>query len=183
MSLPILHTDRLRLRSWSEDDAPVFHEWWGDPRVTWWESSHTPEASLRKLKEVLARCATMPEGLGGWAVEARDPDGIVGRVVGNVVLQPAPYNQTVELGYHLAHDCWGRGYATEAACGALRHGFLTLRLPVVSAVVQVDNLASHKVATSVGLREIGPKTFNGRPHRLYQISREEALALDWAAVI
>ena len=177
MSPPILHSGRLRLRPWSQDDAADFHRLWGDPRVAWWENTHTPEASLRKLEEVLARCATMPEGLGWWAVEARD----TGRVVGNVVLQPAPYDETTELGYHLVHGCQGRGYATEAACGVLRHGFRVLRLPVVSAMVHVDNRASHQVAVRLGLREIGPKTFNGMPHLMYRITREEALALDWAA--
>ena len=115
----------------------------------------------------------MPEGLGWWAVEERDKE----RVVGNVVLQPAPYDETTELGYHLAHVFWGRGYATEAAGGVLRHGLFTLRLPVVSAVVHVDNRASQQVAAQVGLRAVGPKIHNGMPHILYKISREEALAL------
>lgn len=179
MPPPILHTARLRLRPWSEDDATAFHGLWGDPRVTWWESSHSARASQRKLEGVLARCAAMPEGLGWWAVEERGTDRIAGRVVGNAVLQPAPYDETAELGYHLAHDFWGRGYASEAAGAALRHAISTLALPVVSAVVHVDNHASHRVATRIGLREIGPMTFKGMPHLLYRITREEALALEW----
>ena len=161
MSLPTLLTRRLRLRPWSEEDASTFHGFWGDPRVTWWGNTHTPEASQRKLDEVLARCQTMPEGLGWWAVEERDKE----RVVGNVVLQPAPYDETTELGYHLAHGFWGRGYATEAAFGVLRHGFFTLRLPVVSAVVHVDNRASQQVAARAGLLAVGPKNHgpNGNP--------------------
>ena len=177
MTLPTLLTGRLRLRAWTEGDAGAFHELWGDPRVIWWGHTATPEASLRKLAEVLARCATMPEGLGWWAVEARDTR----RVVGNIVLRPASYDDTTELGYHLARDGWGRGYATEAARAALCHGFSTLRLPVVSAVVHVDNHASHRVAARVGLRASGSITYNGMPHVLYELSREEALALDGAA--
>ncbi|MCH7479070.1 MAG: GNAT family N-acetyltransferase [SAR324 cluster bacterium] len=172
-ALPTLLTDRLRLRPWTKDDAPAFHGIWGDPRVIWWGNTESPAASRRKLDEVLARCAAMPEGLGWWAVEMRDSLG----VVGNVVLQPAPYNHTIELGYHFAHDAWGRGYATEAARGALRYAFFTLALPVVSAVVQVDNHASHRVAARVGLRAKGTITYNGLPHRLYELRHEEALTL------
>lgn len=152
---------------------------WGDPRVIWWGHAPTPEASRRKLDEVLARCAAMPDGMGWWAVEVRES----GRVVGNIVLQPAPYNDTAELGYHLMHGAWGRGYATEAACAALRHGFTALALPAVSAVVHVDNEVSHRVAARVGLRAAGPITHNGMPHLLYELSRGEARARAWAATV
>ena len=177
MTLPRLQTRRLDLRPWTLDDAGAFHGLWGDPRVIWWGHAATPEASLRKLEDILVRCAAMPDGLGWWALEARD----TGRVVGNLVLRPAPYDDTAELGYHLAHGAWGRGYATEAACAALRHSFVSLALPVVSAVVRVDNHPSHRVALRVGLRSTGPITHNGRPHLRYQLERDEALAKDWAA--
>ena len=177
MSLSTLHTGRLRLRPWTKDDVSTFHVVFGDPRVTWWETSHSPETSSRRMKGMLARCADMPEGMGWWAVEERD----MGEVIGSAVLQPAPYDETAELGYHLAHAAWGHGFATEAAKAVLRHGFLTLELPVVTAVVHVENHASHQVAIRVGLREVGPKTFNTMPHLLYRLSREEAFALDWAS--
>ena len=63
-ALPTLLTDRLRLRPWTEDDGPAFHEIWGDPRVIRWGHTESPAASRQKLSEVLARCAAMPEGLG-----------------------------------------------------------------------------------------------------------------------
>lgn len=176
MAVPTLLPDRLRLRPWTENDGVAFHEIWGDPRVIWWGHTPTPEASHGKLEEILARCAAMPKGLGWWAVEARD----AGRVVGNAVLQPAPYNDTAELGYHLAHGAWGRGYATEAACAVLRYGFGSLALPVVSAVVQVDNEPSHRVISRIGMDSVGPIPFSGMPHILYELKRENALALDWA---
>ncbi len=118
----------------------------------------------------------MPEGLGWWAVEARDS----GRVVGNAVLQPASYNDAAELGYHLSHGAWGRGYATEAACAVFRYGFASLALPVVSAVVQVGNEPSHRVIYRIGMRSVGPIPFNGMPHILYELKRENAFALAWA---
>ena len=177
MATPILLSDRLRLRPWTEADAAVFHELWGDPRVIWGGHTPTPEASRRQLGEVVARSAEMPQGLGWWAVEARD----TGRVVGNAVLRPAPYDDSAELGYHLMHAAWGQGYATEAARAALHHAFATLALPVVSAVVSVDNSASHRVLERIGMRPTGPITFNGMPHLRYELSRQDALASDWAA--
>ncbi len=47
--------------------------------------------------------------------------------MGNAVLRPAPYDDTAELGYHLMHEAWGQGYATEAARAVLLHDFGVLR--------------------------------------------------------
>lgn len=176
MALPTLISERLRLRAWTIGDAGAFHELWGDPRVIWWGHTPTPAASRQKLEEILARCAALPAGLGWWAVEARDS----GRVVGNAVLQPAPYNDSAEVGYHLSHGAWGSGYATEAACAVLRHGFASLALPLISAVVEVNNDSSHRVISRIGMRTVGPIPFNNMPHILYELKQQEALALAWA---
>ena len=117
MALPTLLTDRLRLRPWTEEDGLAFHEISGDPRVIWWGHTESPAASSQKLEEILARVRAMPEGLGWWAVEARDG----GRVVGNAVLQPATYDDTAELGYHLVHEAWGRVALRFFDFGAARH--------------------------------------------------------------
>ncbi len=180
MALPTLLTGRLRLRAWTAEDGAAFHGLWGDPRVIWWGHAATSEASVRKLEEILARCAAMPEGMGWWAVEAREAENvvenIVGNILGNVVLQPAPYDGTAELGYHLAHAAWGRGYATEATRAVISHGFSALALPAVSAVVAVDNHASHRVAARLGLGATGPITHNGMPHIRYELARKGALS-------
>lgn len=136
--------------------------------MIWWDHAETPADSRRRLDEVLRQCAAMPAGLGWWAVERREG----GRLLGNAVLRPAPYDDTAELGYHLLHEAWGHGYATEAARALVRHGFGTLALPVISAVVHVDNGASHPVAERAGLRVTGPLTFHGLPHLRYEINRE-----------
>lgn len=177
MNQPTLVTSRLRLRSWTMEDAAEFHRLWGDARVIWWGHSPAPEASLGRLADVLARCAAMANGLGWWALEEREN----GRLVGNAVLQPAPYDQTIELGYHLMRESWGQGFATEAACAVLSHGFSTLALPVISAVVHVEKQASQRVVARAGLRLTGPLTFNEMPHLRYELTREESRALDWAA--
>ena len=172
---PVLLSDGLRLRPWSMVDVELFHTIWGDPRVIWWGENKDLSTTEGTLSSVLERIRSMPAGMGWWAVESRDS----GAMLGNVVFRPAPYDKTAELGYHLAHAAWGQGIATRAAVMVLRHGFTTLAVPEVSAVVHVDNAPSHAVATRLGLRDTGPIEYNKLPHRRYALTAGQAQSQAW----
>ena len=69
---------------------------------------------------------------------------------------------------------WGRGYATEAGRALLRHGFVTLGLAELHAVVEEPNAASHAVARRIGLRDAGTTAaYYGRELRHYLLRRGE----------
>lgn len=94
-------------------------------------------------------------GLGHWAVEERD----AGRLVGAVGLlqhddwTATPY--TVEVGWLIAKDAWGRGYATEAGRAALSYAFDELGLERVICIVDPRNRSSRRVAEKLALRLAG----------------------------
>ncbi|CUS06195.1 GCN5-related N-acetyltransferase [Candidatus Promineifilum breve] len=56
-----------------------------------------------------------------------------------------------DIGYELAPDAWGHGYATEAARAIVRFGFETLGLHRISADTVADNTASARVLQKLGL--------------------------------
>ena len=56
-----------------------------------------------------------------------------------------------DIGYELAPDEWGHGYATEAARAILRFGFEELGLHRISAETVGDNTASARVLQKLGL--------------------------------
>ena len=61
----------------------------------------------------------------------------------------------IEIGYWLARDCWGRGYAAEAAgalVAALRAAF---ERPRIIAECRPDNAASWRVLEKLGFRPTG----------------------------
>ena len=58
----------------------------------------------------------------------------------------------VEIGWRLRRDAWGRGYATEAAREALRHGFETLGLEEIVSFTAVANEPSRAVMRRIGMR-------------------------------
>ena len=62
-------------------------------------------------------------GFGYWAVEVPGVGDFIGFVGLSVPRFEAHFTPCVEIGWRLAADHWGRGYATEAARVALAFGF------------------------------------------------------------
>ena len=60
-----------------------------------------------------------------------------------------------ELGFWIAVECWGKGYATEAARAVLRFGFEQLGLNRIYAHHMVRNPASGRVLATVGMQREG----------------------------
>ena len=57
----------------------------------------------------------------------------------------------IEIGWRLAYDCWGHGYATEAAKAAARFGFETLGLREIISFAPEGNVRSLKVMSKIGM--------------------------------
>ena len=79
------------------------------------------------------------------------PDGE--RVIGNCGIRCKPKNDwEADIGFELAADHRGRGYATEAALAIVNFGFQELALHRISSWCIADNTASARVLERVGLR-------------------------------
>jgi RimJ/RimL family protein N-acetyltransferase len=63
-----------------------------------------------------------------------------------------------EIGWAIARDCWGRGYATEGAEAAIAYAFNELGWTDVIHSIDPDNVASQAVARRLGSRNLGPGT-------------------------
>lgn len=80
----------------------------------------------------------------------------VSRIVGGVGFGPCG-GEPHELGYWITPDCWGRGYATEAARAAIEIA-RTVRVPRLTAGHFVDNPASGRVLRKLNFRPTGHMT-------------------------
>ncbi|WP_338031890.1 GNAT family N-acetyltransferase [Cedecea colo] len=102
-------------------------------------------------------------GYGNWAISLREaPERIVG--FAGISVRTLNGSLTNNLGYRFSTDVWGRGIATEFCQFALTHGFETLGLQEITAVVRPDHLASQRVLIKAGLRLTG--TTDDVPHSL-----------------
>ena len=139
--IPVLTTAGLCLREWRDDDLAAFAALNADPRVM----EHFPkllsrdesDATAARIREHFAR-----HGFGLWAVEVVGVADFIGFVGLSVPAFEAPFTPCVEIGWRLACEHWGRGYATEAVRAALGFGFESLELEeIVSFTVAANQLA------------------------------------------
>jgi hypothetical protein len=63
----------------------------------------------------------------------------------------AHFTPCVEIGWRLAYEYWGYGFATEGAKAALGYGFNTLKLPEIVAMTAVGNQRSRNVMEKLGM--------------------------------
>ena len=144
-------TERLVLRRSRPEDAPTISAYRSDPEVNrqqGWERTDA-EAVRVEIEEMAGRAPGEP---GGWvqlSVEERD----TGRLVGDVGMSPAEPG-AIKVGYTIAPEMQGRGYATEAVGALVAYAFDTLGAEVVRAYASAENTSSIRVAEKVGMRLI-----------------------------
>jgi [ribosomal protein S5]-alanine N-acetyltransferase len=154
MSLqPTLTTGRLLLRPFAAADAPRVTELVGAWEIADTTLSIPHPYELRMAEEWIG---SHEEGfaqgtLASFAVTLRKEGTLVG-AVGLSVHSP---HARAELGYWFGRDCWGRGYASEAAAALLDFAFDELRLHRVYAFHLTRNPASGRVMRKIGMRYEG----------------------------
>ena len=144
----MIHTERLLLRRWRDSDRAPFAAMNADPAVM----EHMQGVMSREWSDdFIDRIEAHWEahGWGLWAVEVPD----VASFVGYVGLWPAEYLAPgmVEVGWRLAREHWGHGYATEAAREGLRYGFETVGLDEIVSFTVPQNTRSRAVMERIGL--------------------------------
>jgi len=146
-----LETERLLIRTWKPDDRPAFVALASDPEVVRYVHGGTPYAE-HEIEEFLTRQARQLAQFDvqmGVMIE-KETD----RVIGLAGAQPALSSGDYEIGWWLARDVWGRGYATEAGGAAMRHVLDTLQHPRVIAVIDPANEPSKRVAERLGMTHV-----------------------------
>jgi RimJ/RimL family protein N-acetyltransferase len=180
MACPMIETERLFLREWRDTDLDEFAAINADPAVMeYFPETYTEERTRRFVARIRESWAEL--GYGLWAVERKD----TGRFIGYVGLWPATFpahfTPSVEVGWRLAADQWGRGYATEGARAALTYGFETVGLDEIVSFTSGLNVRSWRVMERLGMRRDGggdfeyPSVPEGHPtraHVLYRIRRD-----------
>lgn len=140
-------TDRLTLRTFREDDLPLYAALNVDPAVV----EYLGGPLSREDSDDIAAYANdlhASEGIGLLAVE-RAADGRFLGMCGVHVLDWYP--DDLEVGWRLAREHWGHGYATEAASAWLRIAFEQCRAARVISVTDAPNVRSIAVMHRLGM--------------------------------
>ena len=142
-------TERLRLREFARDDWRAVLEYQRDPRyLRYYPWADRTENDVREFVGTFVEWGLeTPRRRFQLAVVCRDD----GRLIGNCGIRRASDNDDeAELGYELNPDCWGQGYATEAAAAMVEFGFKELGLQRITSWCIADNTASARVLERLG---------------------------------
>ena len=159
-----IDTERLFIRPWTDDDRPAFKALTDNPLVM--EHVHRGEPyNASEIDEWFSRQARHMATYGfcmGALVEKAS-----GEVIG--VAGTQPLGDDLEIGWWLASDRWGRGYATEAGAAAMDYVLNHLQRPRAIAIIHPTNEPSKRVAARLGMQYEGRFTGEQLRHRLPQL--------------
>lgn len=91
------------------------------------------------------------QGMSFLAMELKATGEFIGMNGLNRPGHQLPFTPCVEVGWRLAHEHWGKGYAQEGARAALRYGFETLQLPEIVSFTATGNARSRHVMERIGM--------------------------------
>ncbi|MDJ0843293.1 GNAT family N-acetyltransferase [Crocosphaera sp.] len=169
-------TARLKLREWKEADKEPFFELNSDPRVMeFMPKLLSKEESDRLVERIQARFKE--DGYSFWAVELIENETLIGLMGLSIPKFDSFFTPCVEIGWRLAYDYWGKGYATEGAKASLNYGFHELGLSEIVSFTVPQNIRSRRVMERIGMHYVGefnhpllPKTHPLEKHVLYKIN-------------
>jgi RimJ/RimL family protein N-acetyltransferase len=175
-----LETERLWLRQWIESDREPFARLNADPRVMEFLPSILDRAASDAMVDLI-QTKIIEKGWGFWAVESKQDQQFIGFVGLEIPKADLPFSPCVEIGWRLAFEYWGKGYATEAAKAALKFGFDRLELPEIVSFTTIDNHRSSAVMERLEMNRDAetfehsslPPGHTLREHCLYRLSREK----------
>jgi RimJ/RimL family protein N-acetyltransferase len=169
---PLL-TARLELRPWHDDvaDRDANARICADVDVMRFVGAGTA-LTRPQANEQMTRFIEHWErhGFGLRAAVLRESGELIGFVGVARAGEPGVRPGDVEIGWRLAREHWGKGYATEGARAVRDHAFAALRLARLVAFIRPANDASIAVARKLGMEHLRDGTCRrGMPLRIYAI--------------
>jgi ribosomal-protein-alanine N-acetyltransferase len=148
-NLPVIETERLRLRKLSMRDAGDVYEYASEPQVAehvTWEHHRNISDSMHFLRIMIQQ---YDEGTPSpWGIIYKE----IGKLVGTIGFHVwSPQNSYAEVGYALSKDYWNKGIMTEAYSEVIKFGFERMKLNRIEATCKLANTASEKVMLKCGM--------------------------------
>jgi RimJ/RimL family protein N-acetyltransferase len=149
-----IESERLILRRFRESDLSHFVAYRNDPEVARYQSwdSFDEREAMAFIREMASAQPGVPGEWFQFAIESKKMGGLVGDCALQVDGQE-PYR--AEIGFTLAREHQGRGFASEAVSRLLDYAFDTLDLHRIVAIADCRNKPSWTLLERVGLRREG----------------------------
>lgn len=152
--VPVLETQRLRLRGHRPLDIEHLAPMWADPAVVRFIGSGPRSRTLvwRNLLRHVGSWALL--GYGYWVIERRDTGAFIGEIglMENQRQTEPSFPGTPEAGWATVPEAWGNGYATEALRAVIDWTDRHLSAPQLCCIFDPKHKASQRVAAKVGFQ-------------------------------
>lgn len=148
-TIPVIETERLVLRPFTDQDAPQVHRLLGSPdiaRTTLNLPYPYPDGAAGAWIATHAEQVEQGEGVN-WAITHKEDDAIMGTISLGFAMKHARGS----LGYWLGVPFWNHGYMSEAALAVTNYAIDNLSLHRVEAMCFPRNDASRRVMEKAGL--------------------------------
>lgn len=169
MAVPVLETDRLRLRGHTVEDFDAVAGMWGDPDVVRFISGKpaTREESWARLMRYAGHWTLL--GYGFWVIEEKSSGRFLGEGgFADFKRDMTPGIEAPEQGWALTAAAHGKGYATEAVRAMIAWAEPHFGRRDFACIISPTNTASIRVAEKSGYREVVRTTYKGEPTILLQ---------------
>ena len=171
--VPILETARLRLRGHRENDLGAHAAIMGDPEVVRFLGGN-PLPREEAWRRMLAGAGVWSLiGYGYWAIERKEDGAYLGLAgFADFKRDMTPSIEGLpEMGWILAPEGQGKGYATEAVTAALEWADAELPAPEIAAIISHGNQSSIRVAEKAGFGHREDAFYKGEPILLFRRRR------------
>jgi RimJ/RimL family protein N-acetyltransferase len=172
--VPVIETERLRLRGHRPEDFAESAAMWADPVVTRYIGGKplTEEDVWARLLRYVGHWAWM--GFGYWVVEEKasgDFAGEVGLSDWKREIEPS-LKGVPEVGWVLATRAHGKGYAREAVRAVIAWGDANVStanavLGRMVCIIHPEHVRSIRVAEKCGFQQVQRTTYQGEPTILF----------------
>lgn len=168
---PIIETERLILRKFTEKDFEAVYEFNSNKEVQKY-TGDTLITSLEAAKELIKNVFQKDYktyGYGRWATIYKPTN----KLIGFAGLKYLPEFDETDIGFRFLPEYWGKGIATEASKEIIKYGFEQFNLKRIIGIAIPDNIGSCTVLEKIGLSYYKTDDYDGdgKEYNWYQVKR------------
>jgi RimJ/RimL family protein N-acetyltransferase len=168
--IPVIETERLKLREWRLSDADPFVRFFADREFSRFVGG---PLDAGKAWQMMATEAGHWElrGFGMWVVEVKGGPAFAGYCG---LWEPGDWPET-EIGWIFSREHHGKGYATEAGRRVRDWAYRELKKTTLVSYIHPENEASKQVAKRLGAFQEKRMQLRGHPVEVFRHPAPESI--------